>query len=142
MSLERRRKSARAVRAPRGVIGLDPSGEVPHAVPSLDESPRRIVGSLPDGALEPDLTVGRKLLETFSQLTEGDVGCPRDVIVIELRRLAHIHEVNLAGMKFLPVRDGVIPSQHITRDHSGEIDGVLGGAELRGVAKFDLLRSR
>ena len=52
---------------------------------------------------------------------------------LEFVRVADIHEKRFIGEEFLPIRERLIASQGIYRDHACVVHGILGSAELRGI---------
>ena len=103
----------------------------------LQQNPRREVGASAGTANGQDLPVTRELAEACAQLGERDVDRARHAFDDQLHRLAHVEQERRFGV--IPVGERHVIVQNIRGDHPGEVDRVLGAAELRRVAELRFL---
>ena len=114
------------------------AGDVTRLEPILQEDARGVVGALAGAAEDEDLAVAGEFAQAGAQLRQRDVDRARDMLHLQLRRLAHIQEQPV--VHGAPVADRHVVAQDIHRDHPGKVDGVLGAAEGRRVGKLRLFQ--
>jgi len=98
------------------------------------EKARREVGALADAAVDQDVPRNRQLAVTLAHHRERHVDGSRKVAAGELVRLAHVDQQRVAVLQPLPLGNRHVAVQHVLREHARQVDRILCGTELWGVA--------